>query len=75
MNKIPQKIASLIAQVRTFSALGERYEIVAALHPLKNSNWLMKIKLLDSGEFMSYPYSEILCDPLVSKSKITRVSI
>ena len=75
MNKIPHKIRDLISQVRSFGALGECYEIVAVLHPLKEDDWLMKIKLLDSGELIPYCYSEILYDPIVKKTNIARTSL
>jgi len=71
MKNTPQKILTLLSQVKTFGTFGEKYQVVAPIRQLHHGDWLMKIKILHSGEIMPYRYSEILYDPIASTAEIT----
>jgi len=72
---IPPSIRSLISQVRSFGALGEHYQIIAIQYRLNRNDWSMVIQLLETGELMTYRYSQIVYDPLIKKPMITRVPL
>jgi len=46
-----------------FGPLGPVYQIVGHGHELKNGDWAMRIRVLESGEEVDYPLSRILKDP------------
>jgi hypothetical protein len=53
----------LLGQFKTFGATGPAYEVLAELHPLLPNDWLMQVRVLESGEELQLPASQIAQDP------------
>jgi hypothetical protein len=52
----------LLGQFKTFGAAGPAYEIVAGVKALPD-DWLMQVRVLESGEELELPASQIVQDP------------
>ncbi len=52
-----------IGQVRTFGPEGPMYEVVGNGHPAANGDWLVPIRVIESGEELEYPYAQLKSDP------------
>jgi hypothetical protein len=52
-----------IGQIRTFGTEGPKYEVVGNGHPSKNGDWLIPIRVVESGEELEYPYTQLALDP------------
>lgn len=55
--------AALIGKVRTFGPFGPAYEILAPLRQLEDGDWIIKLRLVATGEEAEYRYSHALDDP------------
>ena len=53
----------LIGTIKTFGPIGPAYQIVEPLEQLKDGDWILKIKLLETGENAEYRYTHALEDP------------
>ena len=60
--KLPQP-ANLVGTWRRFGAAGPVYEIIGAGHPLPDGDFLMRIRVVESGEEVDYRLGDILDDP------------
>jgi hypothetical protein len=49
--------------IKSFGAFGPKYEVCEQLRPLADGDWMIQIKLLDSGEAIEYRRSHLLNDP------------
>jgi hypothetical protein len=49
--------------IKSFGAFGPKYEVREPLRPLADGDWMIKIKLLDSGETVEYRRCHLLNDP------------
>jgi hypothetical protein len=49
--------------INSFGAFGPKYEVREPLRRLVDGDWMIKIKLLDSGEAIEYRRSHLLNDP------------
>lgn len=54
---------NLVGQFKTFGSVGPAYEVLAGATPLLGADWLMKIRVLESGEELELPASQIEQDP------------
>jgi hypothetical protein len=54
---------SLIGAFKTFGAFGPAYEVIAPIQPLADGDWLVHIRMLETGEDAEYRYTRILDDP------------
>ncbi len=52
-----------LGRFKTFGPLGPKYEIVGTGRQGPNKEWLVPIRLVDSGEQMEYRYSRVQQDP------------
>ena len=52
-----------IGQVRTFGAEGPKYEVIGNGHSSDGGDWLVPIRVIESGEVLNYPFSQINADP------------
>lgn len=52
-----------IGKIKTFGMLGPKYEIMGNGHPSKNGDWLVPIRVVESGEQLEYRYSRLILDP------------
>lgn len=55
---------NLVGQFKTFGAAGPAYEVLARIKPLQPNDWLMQVRVLESGEELQLPASLIDRDPL-----------
>jgi hypothetical protein len=53
-----------VGEIKTFGPLGPKYEVLRALHPMPNGDWLVRICVVESGEETDYQLSQILADPV-----------
>lgn len=53
----------LVGTFRRFGAAGPVYEIAAAGKELPDGDVAMRIRVVESGEELDYPYSAIIEDP------------
>jgi hypothetical protein len=52
-----------IGKIKTFGTLGPKYEIMGSGHPAENGDWLVPIRVVESGEELDYRYSRLILDP------------
>jgi len=62
----PLPIPSLIGTFKTLGDLGPAYEVVDALRLAADGDWIMRIRILTTGEEVEYRYSCVLDDPLAT---------
>jgi hypothetical protein len=55
-----------VGEIKTFGPLGPKYEVLRALHPIPNGDWLVRICVVESGEEADYQLSHILADPVAN---------
>ena len=56
-------LAELIGAIKTFGEFGEPYEVLGLSRPGAEGDWLMKIRMVKTGEETEYSYRHILDDP------------
>lgn len=49
--------------IKSFGAVGPKYEVGRPLRQLAAGDWMIEITLVESGERAEYPLSRILADP------------
>lgn len=54
----------LIGSVRRFGLVGPPYEVLGPSAPSKTGEPQMRILLIESGEEVDYPLSEVVSDPV-----------
>ncbi len=52
-----------IGQIKTFGTDGPKYEVTGNGHPSIEGEWLVPIRVIESGEELEYRYSRLLLDP------------
>ena len=52
-----------IGKIKSFGAFGPKYEVGQAIRPTGNGDWMVRIKLVESGEEAEYRYSRLKEDP------------
>lgn len=52
-----------MGKIKSFGVSGPKYEVGHLLLQLEDGDWLIEIKLLDTGERSEYRLSHILDDP------------
>jgi hypothetical protein len=50
-------------QVRTFGPFGEKYEVIKPFCQLEDGDWMIKVKVLETDEYVEYRYSDLIEDP------------
>ncbi len=50
--------------LKTFGALGPKYEVGRPLRQLADGDWMIEIQLIETGESAEYRLSHILADPV-----------
>ncbi len=58
-------VPDVLGQFRQFGEFGPTYQIITPVHQLENEDWLLQIKIVESGEELEYKYSKIINDPVV----------
>ena len=54
---------ALLGAFRTFGDLGPAYQVVEPVRQLADGDWLMRVRLLETGEETEYRYTHVLADP------------
>jgi hypothetical protein len=52
-----------VGKIKTFGPLGPKYEIAGNGHLSENGDWLVPIRVIESGEELDYRYSRLILDP------------
>lgn len=60
---IPQP-AKLVGTWRRFGPVGPVYEIVGAGSELADGDWMMRIRVIETGEEVDYRFTDVLDDPV-----------
>ena len=64
MTAKPSSMPNLqVGQVRTFGTEGPKYEVTGNGHSSDGGDWLVPIRVVESGEELDYPYSQLKADP------------
>jgi len=50
-------------KIKSFGVFGPKYEVGSLLRQLADGDWMVRIKLLESGEETEYCYSHLINDP------------
>ena len=52
-----------VGKIKSFGSFGPKYEVGEALHQLADGDWMIKIKMVETGEEAEYRYTHLLDDP------------
>jgi len=64
MQTEPFPSPELLGQFRQFGELGPTYKIVTPIRPIDNNDWLLLIRVAETGEEIEYRYSRAEKDPV-----------
>jgi hypothetical protein len=56
-------LAAVVGAIKTFGEFGEPYEVLGLSRLGAAGDWLMKIRMVKTGEETEYSYRHILDDP------------
>lgn len=54
---------SVIGQFRSFGSFGPAYEVIEPIKPIEGDDWMMRIRVVSTGEVTDYRYSHLKEDP------------
>lgn len=54
---------ALLGSFKTLGAFGPAYQVVEPVRQLADGDWLVRIRLLETGEEVEYRYLHLLSDP------------
>jgi hypothetical protein len=49
--------------IKSFGALGPKYQVGRLLHPMQDGDWMVEVKMLETGETTQYRWSRLREDP------------
>lgn len=52
-----------VGKIKSFGAFGTKYEVGQPVRQLDNGDWMVKIKLVETGEEVEYRFDHIKDDP------------
>ena len=52
-----------VGKIKSFGVFGPKYEIGQLLRPLADGDWMVRIKMVETGEEAEYRYTHLLDDP------------
>ena len=52
-----------LRKIKSFGALGPKYQVGQALYQLRDGDWMVEITLLETGETAEYRLSRLSDDP------------
>jgi hypothetical protein len=55
-----------VGKIKSFGALGPKYEVGNATRPLQGGDWMVEIKLVETGETAEYSLAHLMDDPEAS---------
>jgi hypothetical protein len=56
----------VVGAFKTFGPFGPPYEVVAPMRRLDDGDWMMQVRLLETGEDVEYRYAHVLDDPIAA---------
>ena len=62
--KIVVPLDALVGTFRTFGSVGPLYEVLRVNEPSSGPHVTLRIRVIESGEELDYPLSDVLDDPL-----------
>jgi hypothetical protein len=52
-----------VGRIKSFGAFGPKYEVGHALRQLEDGDWLVEVKMVETGETAEYRMTHIFDDP------------
>ncbi|AEF98483.1 hypothetical protein Metme_0028 [Methylomonas methanica MC09] len=52
-----------VGKIKSFGALGPKYEVGHALRQLEDGDWMVEVTLVESGEKVEYRWTRLSDDP------------
>ena len=52
-----------VGKIKSFGAFGPKYEVGRVLRPLEDGDWLVEVKMVETGETAEYKLTHLLDDP------------
>jgi hypothetical protein len=52
-----------VGKIKSFGAFGPKYEVGHAIRPVDGGDWLVEIKIVETGETAEYRLTHLLDDP------------
>ncbi|WP_457334258.1 DUF5397 domain-containing protein [Rhizobacter sp. P5_C2] len=52
-----------VGTIKSFGALGPKYEVGPPLRPLADGDWLVEITMIETGEKAEYRWTRVADDP------------
>jgi len=52
-----------VGKIKSFGAFGPKYEVGRALRALEDGDWLVEVRMVETGEVTEYKLSRLLDDP------------
>lgn len=52
-----------VGKIKSFGAFGTKYEVGQPVRQLDNGDWMVKIKLVETGEEVEYSFDHLRDDP------------
>jgi hypothetical protein len=52
-----------VGRIKSFGAFGPKYEVGPVLRPLDDGDWLVEVKMVETGEKSEYRLTRLLDDP------------
>jgi hypothetical protein len=52
-----------VGKIKSFGAFGPKYEVGRTLSPLEDGDWLVEVKMVETGETAEYRLTHLLDDP------------
>ena len=49
--------------IKSFGPIGSKYEVMEPLRRLDDGDWMVRIKLVETGEEAEYRYTHLMDDP------------
>ena len=60
---LEQRTLVPIGQIKSFGEFGPKYEVLELRRLLSDSDWMVGIRLVETGEEIEYRYSHMMKDP------------
>jgi hypothetical protein len=52
-----------VGKIKSFGAFGPKYEVGQVVRPLEGGDWLVEVKMVETGEKAEYLLTHLLDDP------------
>jgi hypothetical protein len=63
MHAIAEALVLPLKKIKSLGPLGPKYEVVRALRPLSDGDWVVEILLVETGEKVEYRLAHLNADP------------